>query len=280
MVSRGFLRKKDVFFSPTEKQKQNSTSTPNSLFSLPFPSPHAPPPPTKKTAIKQLNRVFCSDKKYGCCECFPQVSNFDAKQADKTAPASARFGKFGGCTLHYGSFPFRTCSLKRARDPRKPTPSSYDDFDSWISGAIGVAEEAKRRRRKRKREGGKRKEEVEEIYLSFFIFSAFRGNELVTLLSSLSSSLPKRCPRLRSRRGGSCWRHRSCLPVSLSVRPVETSLNIDERFVEINQDKLSRSTSEKKLYPSTSSSVPRPARAESRGVDISLAPSGFKKAMR
>lgn len=103
------------------------------------------------------NRVFCADKKYGCGECFPQVSNFDAKQADKTAPASSRFGRHGGCTVDFGSFPFRTCSLKRAADPRRPNPSSYDDFDSWISGAIGVAEQAKEEKKEKEKEGRKEK---------------------------------------------------------------------------------------------------------------------------
>ena len=98
--------------------------------------------------------VFCADKKYGCGECFPQVSGFDATQADKAAPASSRFGPHGGCTQDFGSFPFRTCSLKKAKDPRRPKPSSYDDFDSWISGAIGVEEEAKE---EKKVEGRKEK---------------------------------------------------------------------------------------------------------------------------
>ena len=103
-------------------------------------------------------RVFCADKKYGCGECFPQVSDINAKQADKAAPASSRFGPHGGCTRDFGSFPFRTCSLKKARDPRRPNPSSYDDFDSWVSGALGVEEEAKEEKKKEKGEKEGRKE--------------------------------------------------------------------------------------------------------------------------
>jgi len=96
--------------------------------------------------------VYCAEKRYGCGECFPQVSNYNAKQAVPGSSASSRFGPYGGCDENYGSFPFRTCSLKTvktttttspATDPRSVKPSNYDDFDSWISGAIGLEEEVK-----------------------------------------------------------------------------------------------------------------------------------------
>lgn len=111
--------------------------------------------------------VFCAEKKYGCGECFPQVSNYNAKQAPPGSPASSRFGPHGGCDENYGSFPFRTCSLKAvkattspAEDPRSVKPSNYDDFDSWISGAIGLEEEVKAEDEKEKENvaaGGGRK---------------------------------------------------------------------------------------------------------------------------
>ncbi len=47
-----------------------------------------------------------------------------------------KFGPHGGCTDN-GAYPFGTCSLKRAADPKKPRPADDADFDSWVSGVKG-----------------------------------------------------------------------------------------------------------------------------------------------
>ena len=75
--------------------------------------------------------TFCADHRFGCGECFPQAAGHAAP-----GPAMAKFGVNGGCTPD-GSYPFGTCSLKRAADPARPRPADDADFDSWISGVKG-----------------------------------------------------------------------------------------------------------------------------------------------
>ena len=73
--------------------------------------------------------AFCADYASGCGECFPQAANHAAP-----GPESAKFGRYGGCTAD-GTYPYGTCSLKKAADPSSPKPAGDGDYDSWISGA-------------------------------------------------------------------------------------------------------------------------------------------------
>jgi hypothetical protein len=75
--------------------------------------------------------TFCADFKWGCGECYPQVAGHAAP-----GPAAAKFGVHGGCTDGGTSYPFGTCSLKRAANPSFPKPAADADADTWVSGVL------------------------------------------------------------------------------------------------------------------------------------------------
>jgi hypothetical protein len=73
--------------------------------------------------------TFCADHRLGCGECFPQAVGHSAPGGNPLH----KFGPHGGCTPD-GTYPYGTCSLKRARDVGRPKPADDADFDSWVSG--------------------------------------------------------------------------------------------------------------------------------------------------